>query len=513
MSDANFSLLAAQPETTWGTTPSPATALKKIRLTSESLQHEKETIMSEEVRSDRQISDLAQVGAAATGSFDFELSHTDFQTWLEAALFTDIVTVAVTASLALNHTTQVITGAAGDFDDVIAGCFVKIAGAANAGNNGPKLVVAKATNGSTITLAAGSLTATETTAVTISGKHAKNGSTRKSFSMERRIEDTAGAHHFQTYAGMMVDTLSLNIESKAIVTGSVGLIGRYGEAPDESLLDSAAAKATGTLTFTANPHNNDTVTIGGRTYTFKTSLGATAGEVHIGASASASLDNLIAAINNAAGGGTAYAAATTVHATVTAAAGAGDTMVVTAKANGTAGNAIGTTETFTAAGNVFGASTLSGGVNPQAYVEASTDPVLNGTANVGQLRKDGVAMGEHFKSVSLEIANNLRGKDAIGSLGNFDIGVGSCEVTGSFQAYFRNNDLLADFIAHTYTSLSLTLTDGNGAVMGLHLPRLNFSTGNANISGKDSDVMQPLDFTAILSETYGGTIFLSWLDA
>lgn len=133
-------------------------------------------------------------------------------------------------------------------------------------------------------------------------------------------------------------------------------------------------KATGTLTLTDNPTANDTTTIGAVVYTWKAAPIATANEVKIGANASASLDNLIAAINRTAGAGNLYGSATVIHPTVTAAAGVGDTMAITAKTAGTGGNAIATTETFTAAGNVFGAATLTGGVSGDT-VAIDTKPV------------------------------------------------------------------------------------------------------------------------------------------
>ena len=122
----------------------------------------------------------------------------------------------------------------------------------------------------------------------------------------------------------------------------------------------AAVKATGTLTLTGNAANTETVVIGGKTYTFQTSLTNTNGNVFIGGNAAASLDNLIAAINLQVGSGTEYAAATTIHSSVTALAGAGDTMDITAKTAGTAGNSITTTETVTGS---WGGATMSGGLS------------------------------------------------------------------------------------------------------------------------------------------------------
>lgn len=113
----------------------------------------------------------------------------------------------------------------------------------------------------------------------------------------------------------------------------------------------AVAQATAILTLTGNATNNQTVTIGGVVYTFKTTLSvgpAVPYEVKIGAAATNTIDNLIAAINGSAGAGTNYGTGTVAHPLVTAAAGAGDTMDLTAKALGPAGNGIVLAETLSA---------------------------------------------------------------------------------------------------------------------------------------------------------------------
>jgi hypothetical protein len=512
--DANLSTLAYQRETTWGTTPvSPA--LKKTRFTGETLIHEKETIVTAEIRPDRQVSDIVKVAAMAKGDISFEFNFTDFQHWLEAAVMGEIATLNVSAvTCSLTHTTQVVAAAAGTFDNVQIGCTYKFAGAATSANNGLKRVVSKVSDGSAITLAAGSLTATEASvAMTITGKGLKNGITPASYFIERKIPASAGGYKYQRFNGMQPDTFELNFESKAIVTGKIGFMGAISAVSETSLMALTAVAASQTLTFVANPSNNDTVTVGSKTYTYKTSLTGAANEVLIGGSASASLDNLIAAINGAAGAGTTYGTGTIASTQVTAAAGAGDTMIVTAITAGVAGNSIATTETFTNAGNVWTAATLTGGTDATAYVEPSSDTPVNATNNVGTIERDGAAMSEKFKKLTLSIANNLRGRDCIGTEGNFSLGVGTFDLTGSMESYFRDNSLIASIITHEDTSISYRVTDDQGNVLVFFIPRLVFASGNANVSAKDTDVMVPLDLRALRHPDYDATILVSFIEA
>lgn len=111
-------------------------------------------------------------------------------------------------------------------------------------------------------------------------------------------------------------------------------------------------KATGTLTASSTgPANNDTVTIGVQTYTFKTSP-ASAYDVALGSSTATALANLADAINGELEG-------TPKNVLVTASA-TSTTVVVTAIEAGADGNSIATTETGT--NLAFGGATLSGGV-------------------------------------------------------------------------------------------------------------------------------------------------------
>lgn len=72
--DASDTALRFVAESTWGSTPTSPT-LKAVRFASESLNYNIDNVTSDEIRSDRQLADLIQVGAGMAGDVGFELSY------------------------------------------------------------------------------------------------------------------------------------------------------------------------------------------------------------------------------------------------------------------------------------------------------------------------------------------------------------------------------------------------------------------------------------------------------
>jgi hypothetical protein len=122
----------------------------------------------------------------------------------------------------------------------------------------------------------------------------------------------------------------------------------------------SAVKAAGVLSMATQPTAGDTLTIGSKTYIFvPVGTNDHDGDVSIGNNAAAAQANLVAAINGMDGVNTA-------HPQVTAGDFAANDCAITALVGGSDGNNIATTETFTAAGNVFGAAKLATGADCSA---------------------------------------------------------------------------------------------------------------------------------------------------
>jgi len=86
MSDSNRTILSYVEEATLGTTPSTPT-FQTLRYTGESLSFDVATTASNEMRSDRNVSDLIRNDFSAGGGFDIELSADSFDDLLESAMF------------------------------------------------------------------------------------------------------------------------------------------------------------------------------------------------------------------------------------------------------------------------------------------------------------------------------------------------------------------------------------------------------------------------------------------
>lgn len=143
--------------------------------------------------------------------------------------------------------------------------------------------------------------------------------------------------------------------------------------------------ATTTLTSTGVALNNETMTIGGRTYTFKTTLTGAADEILIGAAATNTLDNIKDAINGTSvsgGPGTTYGTGTKPYEDIVAGAKNATTLVIAAT-NSNSNGALATTETLT--NFSFTSTTMSAGTNGSITPPTATytgAPGLSGDRNV-----------------------------------------------------------------------------------------------------------------------------------
>lgn len=136
-----------------------------------------------------------------------------------------------------------------------------------------------------------------------------------------------------------------------------------------------------------------------------------------------------------------------------------------------------------------------------SYANATTTPVLNATSNVGTIDKDGVALATAVQSLDVELDNALRNQSAIGSKFPIGIGYGRVTISGTVSAYFENMDLYDEMLNHTNVSMSFKFVDAEGNGMHLEFPRVKFAASAPSAPGIDQDVMEDLEWQAIVDST------------
>lgn len=143
-------------------------------------------------------------------------------------------------------------------------------------------------------------------------------------------------------------------------------------------------------------------------------------------------------------------------------------------------------------------------------VAAPQNPVMNTSSNVAQIaRGDAKIEGANYvNELTVEINNNARRRTAVGIFGAWSVGVGEFAVTGSMSTYFSNADLLQDLINNRETSLNFVVKDNDNHAYFFDMPRVKYSSGNPEVSGKNEDVMLPLEYQAIRDPDLGYTLSL-----
>lgn len=157
--------LAAIAETVWGTTPSTP-AFQILRFTRESLKILRESVVSSEMRADRNVTDQIQVSGGAGGTLGIELSYGTFDAMLESLLQS-----------------------------------------------------------------------------TWNANVLKNGITKKSFTIEKKVELGTTDQYFH-FKGMMADSLRLSIRAKELISGEFSFVGKGGTLTQTAIASSTYVAAT-----------------------------------------------------------------------------------------------------------------------------------------------------------------------------------------------------------------------------------------------------------------------------
>lgn len=134
-----------------------------------------------------------------------------------------------------------------------------------------------------------------------------------------------------------------------------------------------------------------------------------------------------------------------------------------------------------------------------ARAAKSTLAVLNATSNVGGVYVDGSLSSACFKAVSLNIDNQLRSVQCVGSKYSSSIEYGQQRVSGSLTKLFNVTTLYNAMLNHSDLSLAFGAYNADGGIH-IHVPRVKLGSDGVGLGGgNNSDVDEVVDWTALRS--------------
>ncbi|MBN9242431.1 MAG: hypothetical protein J0I98_06525 [Mesorhizobium sp.] len=469
MTDSNRLRMTLVKESTLGATPDTP-RMRTMRVTGEGLQYTPNFVNSNEIRSDRMLSDPIKVNEQNSGPINFELSYpvsdsplssllesTMFNSWANTPAFDNDGTADSVVTDAGTTTDTYVVAANGD--DAKAGHLVRATGFTNAANN----QVFKVVSATGTTIVGSSLSLTAETAPPATAR-------LKVVGFQGASADISAAADGLTSSSLDFTTLGLAVGQWIKIGGSA--------AGDKF----ATAACNGWARITAIATNALTLDNLPSGWTTDAGTGKTV-KVWFGDQ----LKNGVSRISHTIERGFMGQAVPTY-------------IIQRGMVVGQA------TLNFTTEQVISGTFTMNGltGEQTTSALDASPDaetsnPIMSANVNVGRIAESGVAVTSpnFVRSAQLSFNNNLRMITAVGNVGAVDIGVGEFAVDVTLETYFGSNALLAKLLAGTVGNINLRTAKNSQAVI-LALPRLTFTGGAPSAGSKNTDVM--LNLTGSVSK-------------
>ena len=146
---------------------------------------------------------------------------------------------------------------------------------------------------------------------------------------------------------------------------------------------------------------------------------------------------------------------------------------------------------------VSASSTIAGAITP-----ANANKLYVAGANVASAKEGGVALTQAVKELSWEVDNGLAGVETVTSKEYLDIALGTAKIKGKAQLYFSDLTHYDKFQNHTVSSLEMQLQDVDSNVYYIQFPTTKYSNFRPNAAGKNQQILVDAEFQALHNDTY-----------
>jgi hypothetical protein len=134
------------------------------------------------------------------------------------------------------------------------------------------------------------------------------------------------------------------------------------------------------------------------------------------------------------------------------------------------------------------------------------EEIMNAVTDVIEIKENGAATTMVINSLSVNINNNLRAQDAIGSFGHIGVALGKMDVTGNIEAYFTDLTAYNRFVNGTAFALSFKVQDATTDSYTFIFPKVKFETATVVSGGLDQDIMMKGTWRALYDTATSCTV-------
>ena len=245
---ANRSDLSRVKEVTFGVTPTSPT-MKLLRVTGEQLSDSLSFVKSQELRSDRQVSEIVLVDSNPGGTANFELSATSFDDLLESLMMsawsTPLAIASVAADIVLDTSSpHLFSATAGKFSTIAVGQWIKLTGFG--AGSGYYRVASNTGVAIDFDIAPTVANTPAGTTGSITGSYVRNGVTEQSYTLVERFLDL-DTPSYKIMRGQRVSAASLSVKTGAIITGAFTFKGRSADITETEITGSTYTQPPATL--------------------------------------------------------------------------------------------------------------------------------------------------------------------------------------------------------------------------------------------------------------------------
>jgi hypothetical protein len=133
-----------------------------------------------------------------------------------------------------------------------------------------------------------------------------------------------------------------------------------------------------------------------------------------------------------------------------------------------------------------------------AVTAAPTNDVMNAIDNVNVVFEGSIAAAgvQKLISIGINIANNLRARNAISVLGADSIGSGQFNLTGTMTADHQTATRMTKLTGNTPSQFAFVVNDAAGNTYVIDVPQMKFTQGQRPATAINTDVIEELSWEA-----------------